>query len=241
MPNIQQKTVKSQIILFDAEHFPAATPDIFNSQFWQLKDAITGQAAGRGTTFFFQYNKNEYVLRHYRRGGLIGKVLSDQYLYTGLEQSRAWQEFKLLEHMKTLGLAAPKPSAALVTKRGLYYQADIISTKIPNAQDLHQILLKRSLAADVWQKTGQTIAKFHKHQIYHHDLNIHNIMLDAQDKTWLIDFDKCGIRQGNKWKQSNMSRLKRSFEKEKRLRNIHWQLADWQILISAYNAATETN
>ena len=34
-----------------------------------------------------------------------------------------------------------------------------------------------------------------------------------------------------------MVRLKRSFEKEKRLRNIYWQPADWQILISAYNEA----
>jgi hypothetical protein len=30
-------------------------------------------------------------------------------------------------------------------------------------------------------------------------------------------------------------------EKEKRLRNIYWQLADWQILISAYNEAAMAN
>jgi hypothetical protein len=36
-------------------------------------------------------------------------------------------------------------------------------------------------------------------------------------------------------------RLKRSFEKEKRLGNIYWQLADWQILISAYNGAAMAN
>ena len=64
------------------------------------------------------------------------------------------------------------------------------------------------------EKIGQTIAKFHHHQIYHHDLNIHNIMLDIENEVWLIDFDKCGIRQGSNWKNSNMARLKRSFEKE---------------------------
>ena len=32
-----------------------------------------------------------------------------------------------------------------------------------------------------------------------------------------------------------------SFEKEKRLGNIYWQLADWQILISAYNEAAMAN
>jgi len=228
-------------MLFDDEHFSAPTPKMFTGQYWQTKDAITGHAIGRGTTYFFQHNKNEYVLRHYRRGGLIGKVLSDQYLYTGLQQSRAWQEFKLLQHMQTLELACPTPIAAMLSKSGWYYQADIISTKIPNAEDLHHILLETSLSAELWQKIGQTIAKFHNHQIYHHDLNIHNIMLDAEHGVWLIDFDKCEIRQGNNWKRSNMARLKRSFEKEKRLRNIHWQLADWQMLMSAYNDVAASN
>lgn len=240
MPNIQQKTINSHVMLFDADHF-ALIPKMFTSQYWQTANAITGQASGRGTTYFFQHNKNEYVLRHYRRGGLIGKVLSDQYLYTGLEKSRAWQEFRLLQHMKTLDLTCPTPIAALLKRSGLYYQADIISTRIPGAQDLHHILLVKSLPANIWQKIGQTIAKFHNQQIYHHDLNIHNIMLDNKHGVWLIDFDKCGVRQDHTWKESNIARLKRSFIKEQRLRNIHWQLSDWQCLISAYKGVAEAS
>ena len=95
--------------------------------------------------------------------------------------------------------------------------------KISSAKDLHHILLANSLTADVWKKIGQTIAKFHHHQIYLHDLNIHNIMLDIENEVWLIDFDKCQIRQGSNWKNSNIARLKRSFER-KRLHNIYWQL-----------------
>jgi 3-deoxy-D-manno-octulosonic acid kinase len=102
-------------------------------------------------------------------------------------------------------------------------------------------LLEKSIAADVYQKIGHTIAKFHNHQIYHHDLNIHNIMLDAEYGVWLIDFDKCGIKQGNNWKESNIARLKRSFEKEQRLWDIHWKHADWKILMSAYTKSVEAN
>jgi 3-deoxy-D-manno-octulosonic acid kinase len=241
MAIIQQKTINSHVMLFDEEHFLEPTPEMFTGQYWQTQNAITGQAEGRGTTYFFKHLKDEYVLRHYRRGGLIGKVLSDQYLYTGIEQSRPWQEFKLLQHMQSLELSCPTPIAALVNRSSLYYQGDIISTKIPNAQDLHNVLLEEELAADVWQKTGHTIAEFHNQKIYHHDLNIHNIMLDKAQKVWLIDFDKCEIKQGDNWKISNMARLKRSFEKEKRLNNIHWQLADWTILMSAYNDAVTSN
>jgi 3-deoxy-D-manno-octulosonic acid kinase len=241
MAIIQQKTINSHVMLFDEKHFPAPSTHIFTGQYWQTQNAITGQAEGRGTTYFFQYDKNEYVLRHYRRGGLIGKVLSDQYLYTGIEQSRPWQEFKLLQHMQTLDLACPTPIAAMVNRSSFYYQADIITTKIPNAQDLHNVLLETELTSDIWQRTGQTIAEFHNQQVYHHDLNIHNIMLDNAHKIWLIDFDKCEIQQGHNWKKSNMARLKRSFEKEKRLRNVHWQETDWKILMSAYNNAVKLN
>lgn len=241
MLNIQQKTLNSQVILFDPEHFSEPSPEMFTHQFWQKQHAITGQASGRGTTYFFEHNKNEYVLRRYRRGGLIGKVLNDQYLYLGLEQSRAWQELKLLQHMQTLGLACPKPSAAMVTKHGLYYQADIISSKILDAKDLHIILLKQGLTAQTWQHIGQTIAEFHNQQVYHHDLNIHNIMLDKAQKSWLIDFDKCAVKSGNTWKKTNIQRLKRSFEKEQRLHNIHWQTADWEALLFAYNKAAILN
>lgn len=241
MAIIQQKTINSHVMLFDEEHFPAPSAQMFTGQYWQAQNAITGQAEGRGTTYFFQYDKSEYVLRHYRRGGLIGKVLSDQYIYTGIEQSRPWQEFKLLQHMQTLNLACPTPVAAMVNRSSFYYQGDIISTKIPNAQDLHNVLLEGELTADVWQKIGQTIAEFHNQQIYHHDLNIHNIMLDAEHRVWLIDFDKCSVKHGNKWKKANMTRLKRSFEKEKKLHHIQWQPFDWRMLMSTYNETSEPN
>ncbi len=160
MANTQQKAVKSHIMLFDAGHFPAPVPNMFTSQYWKTQNAITGQATGRGTTYFFQHNKDEYVLRHYRRGGLIRKVLSDQYMYTGIEKSRAWQEFKLLQHMKNLDLKCPTPIAAMLKKTGLYYQADIILKKISSAKDLHNILLAKSLTADVWKKLGKPLPNF---------------------------------------------------------------------------------
>lgn len=50
--------------------------------------------------------------------------------------------------------------------------------------------------------------------INHTDLNIHNILMDEQEKFWIIDFDKCFQQSGESWKQGNLERLKRSFEKE---------------------------
>ena len=63
MAYIQQKVVKSHIMLFDAAHFPAPVPKMFTAQYWKTQNAITGHATGRDTTYFFQHNKHEYVLR----------------------------------------------------------------------------------------------------------------------------------------------------------------------------------
>ena len=145
-------------MLFDAGHFPAYPKNVYGS-ILEEQNAITGQAIGRSTTYFFQHNKNEYVLRHYRRGGLIGKVLSDQYMYTGIEKSRAWQEFKLLLRMKNMDLNCPTPIASDV-EEDAYYQADIILKKISSAKDLHHILLANSLSADVWKKLGKPLPNF---------------------------------------------------------------------------------
>ena len=39
-------------------------------------------------------------------------------------------------------------------------------------------------------------------------------------KCWLIDFDKCGQKSGDSWKQGNLERLHRSFVKEVGRMNI---------------------
>jgi 3-deoxy-D-manno-octulosonic acid kinase len=223
-------------MLFDAEHFNAPHADMFSGQYWSTKNSIIGQASGRGTTYFFVHDQQEYVLRHYFRGGLMGKILDDQYLYTGLNNTRAGRELRLLAKMRALDLPCPAPIAALINRRGLYYQADIILGKIADAQDLFERLIEAPLNPQVWQNIGATIAAFHNQQIYHHDLNMHNIMLDRQQKSWLIDFDKCAIRVGHHWKAANLARLHRSLAKEQKAHGIHWTATNWQQLLKAYQA-----
>ncbi|MCI2282554.1 3-deoxy-D-manno-octulosonic acid kinase [Colwellia sp. MSW7] len=104
-----------------------------------------------------------------------------------------------------------------VTRQGLFYQADLLSSRIENAQDLVAILSKQTISSTLWKKIGRTIKRFHDHNIYHHDLNAHNILIDADENVFLIDFDRGEIRTSNQsqWQKSNMARLQRSFLKEK--------------------------
>ncbi|MGL5250701.1 MAG: lipopolysaccharide kinase InaA family protein, partial [Enterovibrio sp.] len=85
------------------------------------------------------------------------------------------------------------------------------------------------------QQIGRVIRQMHDASVCHTDLNIHNILLDSHEQCWLIDFDKCGERQGEGWKLDNLARLKRSFAKEREREAILWQQSDWHALLAGYN------
>ncbi|WP_220470363.1 3-deoxy-D-manno-octulosonic acid kinase [Colwellia sp. BRX8-9] len=234
---------------YNANAIDDFSPEMLNSDFWHKNNAITGSAQGRGTTWFVQYDspevntmeKQQWVLRHYFRGGLIGKIINDKYFFTGQNSTRAAQEYHLLNTLQGLALPAPKPVAFRVIKQGLFYQADLLSSRIEHAQDLVAVLSKAPLVEHIWREVGKVIRRFHDAGIYHHDLNSHNILLDEENNVWLIDFDRGEQRAvAQSWQQANMARLLRSFEKEKaKLPNFNWQKSDWQLLLAGYLQSNE--
>ena len=220
----------NEMVWYDPELVSADLVEMFDPSYWQEKQKVTGSANGRGTTWFVGLEHLEGALRHYRRGGMLGKLVQDSYLFSGWESTRSFQEFQLLNIMKDAGLHVPRPIAARAVKRGPFYTADLLSEKIPKSRDLVSILQEAPLPAEIYQKIGREIRKMHDLQVNHTDLNIHNILVDDDDKIWLIDFDKCYQQPGDEWKTSNLARLKRSFEKELHRRNIHWSQKDWSHL-----------
>ena len=202
--------------------------------YWQQNNKVIGSAQGRGTTWFIQLDNIQAALRHYRRGGLFGKLVFDRYFFVGWEKTRSYCEYQLLQYLAQQGVHVPQPIAAKVIKRGWCYQADLLSEKITNAHDLVSILQKYELASDMYIKIGKEIRKMHDTNVNHTDLNIHNILIDNEHKVWIIDFDKCYIDNGDRWKKENIQRLLRSFIKEKNKRNIKWDDSFYQYILSGY-------
>ncbi|EOX1305336.1 3-deoxy-D-manno-octulosonic acid kinase [Vibrio cholerae] len=224
---IQQFQQDNQMIWFDDQLVKTPSALLFDVEYWKEEQKIIGSAKGRGTTWFVSLPHIQAALRHYRRGGLLGKVISDQYLFTGWEQTRCAQELKLLNTLIQAGVNVPRPIAARAVKSGLAYQADLLSERIPNAQDLVSILQAAPLPKQMYCKIGMEIDKMHAAQVNHTDLNIHNILIDDQQKVWLIDFDKCYQQSGEGWKKNNWDRLKRSFKKEISKRAIHFSMDEF--------------
>lgn len=224
---------------YNSQYLAEFSPELFSSTYWKSCNAVTGTAQGRGTTWFIEHDKHQWVLRHYYRGGLIGKYIKDSYWFTSWEDTRAAREFALLAQLNAWQLPAPEPIAFKAVKRGLVYTADLLTQRIENSQDLVAILSQNKVDDALWLRIGEIIQRFHAHGVYHHDLNAHNILIDEKGDIWIIDFDRGEIRPNNTaasvWKNKNLARLERSFWKEKnKLPTFHWEASHWQLLLKGY-------
>ncbi len=222
-------------MVYDAECLPQADLRIFDPQYWEARAALVGQATGRGTTWFVQQENEQWALRHYRRGGLVAKLVTDRYLWLGLERSRAWREWHLTAQLHQRGLPGPAPVAARVIRDGVSYRADLITQRIPLAEPLSQRLRSAALSGDVWRQLGALLRRFHDAGLDHADLNAHNILLNPQNQFWLIDFDKAKLRAGDGGREANLQRLQRSLKKlQGQSAQFFWTETDWAALRAGY-------
>ncbi len=201
---------------------------------------ITGSSdsSGRNPAWFFHHQGQAYVLRHYWRGGLPGKLFRDGYLYLGNRRSRPYRELALMIALQEKGLPVAAPLAARITRTGLTYRADLITAMLPDSRDLVKVLSGQPMAAEAWQALGGVLARFHNAGVYHADLNARNILL-SHGQFYLIDFDRGELRTpAEAWQQANLQRLRRSLLKEQgRVDGLRYDDgADWAALMAGYSS-----
>lgn len=227
---------ENSYIIYNEDLAGEISPQWFDPDYWQNCAEIERIGNGRGEAWFIHSSFGDYVLRHYRRGGLIARVTTDRYVWIGLEKTRAWREFQLLEKLQKLGLPAPLPIAARVCRYGGFYTADLITQRIPDTKSLSTILALNVLDNGQWQEIGRCIRRFHDHDICHADLNAHNILIDDAGRVYLIDFDKSDVDQDNSWQSVTLQRLQRSLLKlQAQLTEFHFSEANWQALMVGYD------
>lgn len=224
-------------IWYDDAVFSAFEPRLFDPAWLKTNGLLLGAAQGRAQAYFLRHSDRDMVLRHFRRGGLIGKINRDMYLSTNAANSRAMREYDLLVWMRGEGLNVPRPLAARHQPFGPFYRADLITERLPHARPLADILREKSIANAIWMTVGAEIKRLHDAGVCHADLNCRNILLDDQDAAWLIDFDKSGTRPPGDWSDRNLMRLNRSFEKERGLHpKLHWGDQQWAALMDGYKS-----
>lgn len=226
-------TPAGQTIWFDPTQVVEALPALFTPPLDDSAALATG--SGRGQAHRVALDHGEGVLRHYRRGGLMARLSSDRYLGRSPLASRSMNEFTLLRRLRAWDLPVPAPVAARQVRGLIGHTADIVVAMIPQTRNVAQALSEGPLPATDWIALGSAIRQLHDRQVFHSDLNCHNLLLDAQGRAWIVDFDKCGVRPGETWKQENLERLHRSLRKEQGRRHpFHWDEARWDDLLKGY-------
>ncbi len=226
-------------ILYDAARLRKPDATMFTREHWKARGELEEFPGGRGTVSLLRTPEGDWILRHFRRGGLVAKVSSDRYVWTGANATRSFREWRLLAELRRRGLPVPAPIGAYYERSGATYRADIITARLPAARTLASAIEAQPLDAPMWQRIGATIAQFHAAGVHHADLNASNIILVGKE-VYLLDFDRGRIRARGSWEADAIARLKRSLDKLKAQRpDAHFSEGDWRLLLAEVNRGSE--
>ncbi len=200
-------------MLYDALLAGHADETLFDLDRWQREGEVERQPGGRGSIVYLRDRDRRWVLRRYRRGGAVARLLDDRYLFTGADRTRAFREWRLLRELVARGLPAPRPVAARYRRERLVYRAELMTVELPSRLTLTQALAAGPLDAERWNDVGRCIGAFHAHGVRHADLNAHNIVIGHDRDVYLLDFDRGRIVARGAWEAAVLARLERSLVK----------------------------
>ncbi|NJD32430.1 MAG: 3-deoxy-D-manno-octulosonic acid kinase [Gammaproteobacteria bacterium] len=214
-PELEASTARGAM-LYDASCIDQPREELFEPGYWRSRDALAEAPGGRGTVAFIHDGEKRWVLRHYRRGGFVARLLDDAYLWTGAGRTRAFAEWRLLRQLAQWRLPVPRAVAARYARSGLLYRAALITEELPTRLTLAQALGRQSLGPDRWRSVGRCIGRLHAHGVRHADLNAHNLLLGEGDDVYVLDFDRGRVVGRGAWERRVLARLRRSLEKVSR-------------------------
>ncbi|WP_133479290.1 3-deoxy-D-manno-octulosonic acid kinase [Cognatilysobacter segetis] len=224
-------------IVFDPERAAQPTPDWFSPDFWG-DDARSVDVGGRGAAWYVDTPGGDCVLRQYRRGGLVARMSTADYLWFGEAHVRSVAEFRLTQEARRRGIPVPAPVAAFYERRGMRYRAAIL------VERLHHVSTLAALAQSPrapWANAGRLVARMHRAGLDHADLNADNLLFNAKGQGWVIDLDRGLFRTiGSGWRERNLQRLHRSLLKRRGVRDVGDVEEDFTRLREAYESEWES-
>ena len=197
------------------------------------KQPRVGEVRGRGIALVASFGPDVWVVRHYRRGGSVARLLGDRYVRTGTP--RPLHELQVSSAARQRGISTPEVSAAAWYDVGAFRRCDIAVTYIPRASDLAAILAGGDTTVQVTRAAG-LIRDFLRKGLLHRDLNIKNILISA-DQAYVLDLDRCELVEALTAVQVTRMRERflRSLAKWERQSNRALAAATRRILTEAFD------
>lgn len=230
-------------ILWDRQVISEISEARFVASNWLHSEPVQGVlgSQGRGNTMYVGNVPRQFVLRHYVRGGLIGKLVYDTYVWAGADASRPFREWRLLAKLADSGLRVPRPAAARYRRKGPFYSADLITVRVPNVRALSTCLHEQAGGDKFWHDLGAAIHQFHAQGVFHADMNAYNLQIDNSGYLWMLDFDRGRLLPPGPWQQNTLNRLHRSLQKLRSANPVlHYDERNWELLLEGYFAASRS-
>jgi 3-deoxy-D-manno-octulosonic acid kinase len=177
---------------------------------------------GRGAAFRLRMPDGDWVVRHYRRGGAIARLLDDRYLRIG--RPRPLRELHASVLARSRGVDSPEVLVAAVHPAAAHYRADIATRYIDGSRDLAEHVLGAARAGPAerlaaWRAAGALLRSAFDAGVEHADLNLRNILIAgaaAAPRALLLDLDRavvCDHAVSDSARAAMLDRLHRSRHK----------------------------
>ncbi|MDW8479781.1 MAG: 3-deoxy-D-manno-octulosonic acid kinase [Xanthomonadales bacterium] len=217
-----------------AERAETVSPAWFEPAHWLGRCRVHDTAGGRGGSLVIRSPIGPLLLRRYLRGGLAARLTRDRYLFRGEEATRSFREFRLLLALAGRGLPVPLPVAAAYWRSGWSYRAAILLAFIPRARPLP--LCFEELGAEDFRAIGAAVGRLHQAGVRHADLNAWNVLLDAERRVWIVDFDRARLvgARAPRIAGAVLARLLRSLRKLAADRRVPGFAQRWRDLLAGH-------
>ena len=186
--NLTEETLDRLISVFKSKSFREFS-DTGNHQ-------QTSMLNGRGNVKYITIPEaGDIVIKKYLRGGLLSYFNKNIYIKF-IGKIRSQSEFEMLFRAEKAGINVPCP-LAYASRGFLFYRTWLITKRINKCQNFAELSVKdEKRAIKLFPEIYNSIKKLIENRIYHVDLHPGNILIDAYDKNYIIDFDKALYFQG---------------------------------------------
>ena len=184
------------------------------------------------------------LFRRYRHGGIL-RSITGMWFFSW--PPRPFRELTITEELRRRGFPTVEVYAACVGKiAGPFYRGWLVTRQLEGAHDLWAGLQSgfcQSVGIEaVLKAVAASIRRMHREGVYHHDLNLKNILVRATAtavESHVIDFDKAILVLGQLPEplvHKNLDRLLRSIGKLDPQRQ-YFTSAAWDGFLEYYNAS----
>ncbi len=166
------------------------------------------------------------IIKYYRRGGMVKHLVKS--LYFRLGKPRPQQEYEMIAHARALGISSPEP--LLWAIRGtLFYEAFLVTRLVENHRSFFDVAHQNP--AHCQRIVGRVAAQIDlliRNRIYHRDLHPGNVLIDENERVFIIDFDRATFtcQHPDKLRIAYLKRWKRVAKKYRLPVILTEQLAD---------------